>query len=100
MKSTSYIINNNHYFVPFTICKLDIFPQFMTHAMLVNISAIKEKPSVPVILDTFLPVMDLVASNVLLLTSIVKVKSSHHPHGMLPYVIIVMPVSQPIAVEQ
>lgn len=72
----------------------------MIHAKLVNTSAISEKPSVPATLGTFLLVMDLVASNVLPLTSIVTEKSLQYLHGMLLFVIMVIPISQRIAVEQ
>ena len=72
----------------------------MIHVKLVNTSAMSENPSVPATLDTSLLVMDLVASNVLPLTSIVTVKSLHYHHGMLLFVVTVIPVSQMIAVEQ
>ena len=72
----------------------------MTHVKLVNTSAINEKASVPATLDTFLLVMDLAASNVLLQTSLETAKSPQYLHGMLPYVILAISVSQIIAVEQ
>ena len=73
--------------------------QFITHAsILVNTSAINEKPSVYATLDIFLLVTNLVVSNVLLLISIATLKSLYCPHGMLLFVIMTIPVRHLIAV--
>ena len=78
-----------------------IFPQLIIHAVIhVNTNATSEKASVSVTLDTFLLVMDLVVSDVLLLTSLVTAKRLYYLLGMLLYAIMTMAVCQMFAVEQ
>ena len=78
-----------------------IFPQLIIHVViLVNTNATSGKASVSVTLDTFLLVMDLVVSDVLLLTSLVTAKRLYYLLGMLLYAIMTMAVCQMFAVEQ
>ena len=52
-----------------------------------NTNATNKGPSVSATLDTFLLVMDLVASDVLQLTLLMTTRRLHYLHGMLLYVI-------------